>query len=39
MGKTFFLGHWEGDWHLRPSLKVDSDKEVTAESVKGGQKA
>jgi hypothetical protein len=17
-GKTFFLGHWEGDWHLRP---------------------
>jgi len=19
-GKTFYLGHWEGDWHLRPSL-------------------
>ncbi len=18
-GKTFYLGHWEGDWHLRPS--------------------
>ena len=34
-GKTFFLGHWEGDWHLRPSLKVDSDKEVTAESIQG----
>ena len=34
-GKTFFLGHWEGDWHLRPSLKVDSDKEVTAQSLQG----
>ena len=34
-GKTFFLGHWEGDWHLRPSLKVDSDKEVTPESIQG----
>jgi hypothetical protein len=33
-GKTFFLGHWEGDWHLRPNLKWDSDsnKDVTAES-------
>jgi len=24
-GKTFFLGHWEGDWLLRPSLKPDSE--------------
>jgi hypothetical protein len=34
-GKTFFLGHWEGDWHLRHSLKVDSDTEVTPESIQG----
>jgi hypothetical protein len=34
-GKTFFVGHWEGDWHLRPSIRTDSDKEVTAESIQG----
>jgi hypothetical protein len=34
-GKTFLLGHWEGDWHLRHSLKADLDKEVTAESIQG----
>jgi hypothetical protein len=34
-GKTFFLGHWEGDWHLRPDLKGDSDKGVTAQSLQG----
>lgn len=34
-GKTFYLGHWEGDWHLRPSLKIDTDAEVTPESLRG----
>jgi hypothetical protein len=34
-GKTFFLGHWEGDWHLRPDLKVDSDTGVTPERLQG----
>jgi hypothetical protein len=34
-GKTFYLGHWEGDWHLRPSLKVDTDTEVTPQSIQG----
>jgi hypothetical protein len=24
-GKTFFLGHWEGDWHLRPNLDPKQD--------------
>ena len=23
-GKTFFLGHWEGDWHLRPDLNTST---------------
>lgn len=22
-GKRFYLGHWEGDWHLRPDLRPD----------------
>lgn len=34
-GKTFFLGHWEGDWHLRPDLKTDTDQNVTAEALQG----
>jgi hypothetical protein len=34
-GKTFFLGHWEGDWHLRPDLKVDSDKALTPAAIQG----
>ncbi len=24
-GKTFFLGHWEGDWHLRPTYDPSSE--------------
>jgi hypothetical protein len=28
-GKTFFLGHWEGDWHLRPDLNTKTDDGVT----------
>jgi hypothetical protein len=34
-GKTFYLGHWEGDWHLRPHQNPKSDDDVTPESVQG----
>jgi len=34
-GKTFYLGHWEGDWHLRPDLNTKSDDGVTPESLQG----
>jgi hypothetical protein len=34
-GKTFFLGHWEGDWHLRPDLNKETDAGVTPESLQG----
>lgn len=34
-GKTFFLGHWEGDWHLRPDLNKKTDAGVTSESLQG----
>ena len=34
-GKTFFLGHWEGDWHLRPDLNTRTDEGVTPESLQG----
>ena len=34
-GKTFFLGHWEGDWHLRPDLNTQTDAGVTPESLQG----
>jgi hypothetical protein len=34
-GKTFFLGHWEGDWHLRPDLNTKTDDGVTPESLQG----
>ncbi len=34
-GKTFYLGHWESDWHLRPALKADSDEAVTPEALQG----
>lgn len=31
-GKTFFLGHWEGDWYLLPDkdVKKDASPELTA---------
>jgi hypothetical protein len=34
-GKTFFLGHWEGDWHLRPNLNTQTDAGVTPELLQG----
>jgi hypothetical protein len=34
-GKTFFLGHWEGDWHLRPDLNTQTDAGVRPESLQG----
>jgi hypothetical protein len=34
-GKSFFLGHWEGDWHLRPDLNAKTDAGVTPESIQG----
>jgi hypothetical protein len=34
-GKTFYLGHWEGDWHLRPDLNYRSDEGVTPEAIGG----
>lgn len=33
--KTFLLGHWEGDWHLRPELNVRSDDHVRPEAIQG----
>ncbi|MBI5688123.1 MAG: FAD-dependent oxidoreductase [Verrucomicrobia bacterium] len=34
-GKTFFLGHWEGDGFLRGSVKKADDAKVTPEAVQG----
>jgi hypothetical protein len=34
-GKTFLLGHWEGDWHLRPDLNAKTDEGVTPELLQG----
>jgi hypothetical protein len=34
-GKTFFIGHWEGDWHLRPDLHYQTDRNVTPEAIQG----
>jgi hypothetical protein len=28
-GKTFYLGHWEGDWHLHPSYDPSKDPSDT----------
>jgi hypothetical protein len=32
-GKAFYLGHWEGDWHLRP--KYDPKSDIPAEAIAG----
>ncbi len=29
-GKTFFLGHWEGDWHLHPGYDAKRDPSPVA---------
>jgi hypothetical protein len=34
-GKTFFLGHWEGDGWLRGSVARENDAKVTPEAVRG----
>ncbi|MFA7005595.1 MAG: FAD-dependent oxidoreductase, partial [Verrucomicrobiia bacterium] len=34
-GKTFFLGHWEGDGFLRGSVKKADDAKVTPEAAQG----
>ncbi len=34
-GKTFFLGHWEGDWHLRRGYNARDDSVVKPEAVAG----
>ena len=34
-GKTFFLGHWEGDGLLRGSVARENDVKVTPEAVQG----
>jgi hypothetical protein len=34
-GKTFFLGHWEGDGLLRGDTRPQSDARVTGEAVQG----
>ena len=34
-GKTFFLGHWEGDWHLRQGYDTKTDESVTPAAVQG----
>ena len=33
--KTFYLGHWEGDWHLRSGYDTKSDDAVTDVAVQG----
>lgn len=32
-GKTFYLGHWEGDWHLHPNY--DAARDPSPEALKG----
>lgn len=34
-GKTFYLGHWEGDGWLRHNIDPESDSRVTPAAVKG----
>ncbi len=34
-GKRFYLGHWEGDWHLRDNYDVAHDEAVRPEAVEG----
>jgi len=34
-GKTFYLGHWEGDGLLRGTVALENDAKVTPEAVQG----
>jgi len=34
-GKRFYLGHWEGDWYLRPGYDTKNDDVVKPEAVAG----
>jgi hypothetical protein len=34
-GKRFYLGHWEGDWHLRQGYDAGDDSVVKPEAVQG----
>ncbi|MBV9864549.1 MAG: SGNH/GDSL hydrolase family protein [Abitibacteriaceae bacterium] len=34
-GKTFYLGHWEGDWHLRSGYDTKTDDSITPTAIQG----
>lgn len=34
-GKRFYLGHWEGDWYLRPGYDTKNDDVVKPEALAG----
>jgi hypothetical protein len=34
-GKSFYLGHWEGDWHLRDGYDTKTDDGITPERIQG----
>ncbi len=34
-GKRFYLGHWEGDWHLRNGYDTSTDESITDTAVRG----
>lgn len=34
-GRRFYLGHWEGDWHLRNGYDTSTDDAVTDAAVEG----
>lgn len=34
-GKTFVLQHWEGDWHLRGTTRMDVEHDASAEAAEG----
>jgi hypothetical protein len=34
-GKTFYLGHWEGDWHLRSGYVTGNDDAITDAAIQG----
>ncbi len=34
-GKAFYLGHWEGDWHLRRGYDTKTDDSITPEAIQG----